>query len=121
MNRFIIVDGLPYLYAAGKAYTVRWDEAGFTVGEEVEMTSFPSVTYSELSILAKCADSLDSIGASREEQEDMTLAEPETNEIDPLEDMTLAELKAYAKERGIALNGARSKASIILIIKEQAV
>lgn len=61
MNRFIIVDGLPYLYADGKAYAVRWDEKGFTVGAEVKMASVPEVTYSELSIMAKCAGNLDSI------------------------------------------------------------
>lgn len=65
MNRFIIVDGLPYLYANGKAYAVRWDEKGFTVGAEAKMTSVPSVTYSELSIKAKCAGNLDSIGAEK--------------------------------------------------------
>ena len=65
MNRFIIVDGLPYLYANGKAYAVRWDEKGFTVGAEVEMASVPSVTYPELSIKAKCAGHLDSIGVEK--------------------------------------------------------
>ena len=64
MNRFIIVDGLPYLYADNKAYAVRWDDAGFTVGAEVKMASVPDVTYSELSILAKCQDRLDSIKAA---------------------------------------------------------
>ena len=62
MNRFIIVDGLPYLYADGKAFAVRWDEKGFTVGAEVELASVPEVTYSELSIMGKCAGHLDSIG-----------------------------------------------------------
>lgn len=65
MNRFIIVDGLPFLYAKGKAYAVRWNEDGFTVGAEVKLTSVPSVTYSETSIKAKCAGNLDSIGAER--------------------------------------------------------
>lgn len=63
MNRFIIVDGLPYLYADGKVYAVRWDSKGFTVGAEVKMKSVPVVTYNELSIKAKCANNLDSIGA----------------------------------------------------------
>lgn len=63
MNRFIIMDGLPYLFADGKAYAVRWDEKGFTVGSEVEMTSEPGEIFSELSIKAQCADNLDSIGA----------------------------------------------------------
>jgi hypothetical protein len=65
MNRFIIVNGLPYLYAAGKAYAVRWDEAGFTVGAEVKIDSDPARTYTELSILAQCANCLDSIGAAK--------------------------------------------------------
>ena len=64
MNRFVIVDGLPYLYADGKTYAVRWDEKGFTVGTEVELTSVPAVTFSELSIKAKCGH-LDSIGADK--------------------------------------------------------
>lgn len=65
MNRFIIVDGLPYLYANGKTYAVRWDEKGFTVGAEVAISSVPTVTYSELSVKAKCSGNLDSIGAER--------------------------------------------------------
>ena len=69
MNRFIIVDGLPYLYANGKAYAVRWDEAGFTVGAEVELKSAPAAIYNERSIKAKCAACLDSIGADQEEPE----------------------------------------------------
>lgn len=64
MNRFIIVDGLPYLYADNKAYAVRWDDEGFTVGAEAILTSVPDVTYSELSILAKCQGRLDSIKAT---------------------------------------------------------
>lgn len=63
MNRFVIVDGLPYLYADGKTYAVRWDEKGFTVGAEVKLASVPAVTYSELSIKGKCYGHLDSIGA----------------------------------------------------------
>lgn len=65
--RFIIIDSLPYLYANGKAYAVRWDDIGFTVGAEVELTSVPSVTYSELSIKAKCPV-LDSIGVAVEDK-----------------------------------------------------
>lgn len=62
MNRFVIVDGLPFLLAHGKTYAVRWDEKGFTVGAEVKLASVPAVTFSEISILAKCAGKLDSIG-----------------------------------------------------------
>lgn len=66
MNRFVIVDGLPYLFAAGKTYAVRWDEKGFTVGAEVKMASVPTVLYPEASIMAKCAGHLDSIGQPEE-------------------------------------------------------
>lgn len=62
MNRFVIVDGLPYLVFNEKTYAVRWDEEGFTVGAEVKLASVPDIHYSEVSILAKCAGSLDSIG-----------------------------------------------------------
>lgn len=67
MNRFIIENGLPYLYADGKAYAVRWDSAGFTVGAEVKLKSVPARTHSELAIMAKCAN-LDSIGAAEEQE-----------------------------------------------------
>lgn len=106
MNKFVIVDGLPYLYFNGKAYAVRWDEKGFTVGAEVELVSVPSVTYSELSIKAKCAGHLDSIGEQVPEA-------PENG----IEEMTLPELKEYAKARNIDLNGARTKDAIIEAIK----
>ena len=74
MNRFIIVDGLPYLYAGGKAYAVRWDNDGFTVGAEVKTTSAPRRVYSELSVMAQCAGNLDSIGATAKTEPD---AEPD--------------------------------------------
>lgn len=64
MNRFVIVDGLPYLLTGGKTYAVRWDENGFTIGTEVKCASVPDVTFSEVSILAKCTV-LDSIGAAK--------------------------------------------------------
>lgn len=125
MNRFIIVDGLPYLYADGKAYAVRWDEEGFTVGAEVELASVPAVTYSELSVVAKCAY-LDSIGAAEQdgqpeggEQNEQAEqdGQPEGGETDPLEAMTVAELKAYAEENGIDIGKAAKKAAIIEAIK----
>lgn len=125
MNKFVIVNGLPYLYADGKTYAVRWDEKGFTVGAEVELTSVPSVTYSEISIKAKCAGHLDSIGEAEitpdepegsTDDESVTPDEPEQQEKD-LEEMTLAELKDYAKEHDIALNGARTKDAIIEAIR----
>lgn len=69
MNEFIIHDGKPYLYHNGKTFGVRWDEHGFTVGNEVKLTGFSTRTYSEVSVKAKC-ECLDSI----------TEPEPETEE-----------------------------------------
>ena len=65
MNRFIIVDGLPYLFANNSAFAVRWDEEGFTVGNEVDLTVVPYPLYSENEIMAKCTV-LDSIGAAEQ-------------------------------------------------------
>ncbi len=62
MNRFIIHNGLPYLYDKGNVYAVRWDEKGFTVGKKVKLKlPAEAITYSEISIKAKCKN-LDSIG-----------------------------------------------------------
>lgn len=61
MNRFVIVDGLPFLLAGGKTYAVRWDDKGFTVGAEVELASVPKVTHSDIAVKAQCAGRLDSI------------------------------------------------------------
>lgn len=99
MNKFIIVQGLPFLYANGKAYAVRWDSEGFTVGAEVKLTKAPEVTYSELSVKAKCAV-LDSIKAADEKKV-------------ALDEMKLEELKDFAEEKGIKLGSARTKAEII--------
>ena len=63
MNRFVIVDGLPYLYADGCTFAVRWDDKGFSVGDEVQVASSPCPLYGENEIKAKCA-TLDSIGAT---------------------------------------------------------
>jgi hypothetical protein len=65
MNRFVIVDGLPFLLANDKTFAVRWDDEGFTVGAEVELASVPAVTHSEVAVKAKCA-TLDSIGVAAE-------------------------------------------------------
>ena len=139
MNRFIIVDGLPYLFDKGKAFAVRWDEKGFTVGAEVELTEAPSAVFNEISILAKCAGNLDSIQeaeepaeevgaeeqaeqteeteteteAAEEPAEEVGAEEAEAEDEADLDEMTLEELKGYAKEHGISLNGARTKAAII--------
>ena len=138
MNRFIIINGLPYLYANGKAYSCRFDEKGFTLGAEVELTSVPNRTFSELSIKAKCAGHLDSIGEqvdSDEEQPETPVQEsvPEAEDVEqktpgadeeqpetPVQDfesMKLEALKKYASDKGIALNGARTKPAIIDAIK----
>lgn len=62
MNRFLIIDGLPYLYANNKAFAVRWDDKGFTIGDEIKLTVIPYPLYSEFEIKAKC-NVLDSIGS----------------------------------------------------------
>lgn len=115
MNRFVIVDNLPFLLANGKTYAVRWDENGFTVGAEVNLASVPAVTYSELSIKAKCAGHLDSIAAQQEPDKQQ---EPEQQqEPDILDGMTAAELKEFAKQNGIDLGEAKKKAEILEAIK----
>ena len=119
MNKFIIVGGLPYLLANGKVFSVRWDESGFTVGAEVELDSAPDRTYSEISIKAKCAGNLDSIGKaeSNQEVEADQESEAESNQEVDLAEMTLAELKAYAKAHEISFGSARTKDAIIEAIR----
>ena len=75
MNRFIIVDGLPYLFAEGKAFCVRWNADGFTVGAEFKLKTAPTIVYNEMSVKAKCANNLDSIGAEPKRK-----AKPEAEE-----------------------------------------
>lgn len=104
-NRFIIHEGLPYLVAEGKAFCCRFDDEGFTVGDAVDI-SIPDVTLHELSIKAKCS-CLDSIGKDNGNKASK-----------PFDEMKLAELKAYAKERHIALGSARTKDEIIDAITE---
>lgn len=123
MNRFVIVDGLPFLLANGKTYAVRWDEKGFTVGAEVELASVPSVTHSELAIKAKCAGRLDSISVFEpEQQEQEGQEEPEQQEqaVD-IDGMTVAELKEYAESNGIDLGESKKKAEILEAIKNAVV
>ena len=97
MNRFIIVDGLPYLYAAGKAYAVRWDSAGFTVGAEIELKTAPDRIYNELSIKAQCAGNLDSIGAAVEKEDPEP--EPEPEQEPEKEEMPEPEPEPAAKKK----------------------
>ena len=82
MQEFIIIDGLPYLYADGKAYAVRWDDEGFTLGEIFREDISPSdfIMLSELSIKAKCQGRLDSIGKPTEPEEPEESTEPEAVE-----------------------------------------
>lgn len=63
MNRFVIVNGLPYLYAEGCAFAVRWDDKGFTVGEKADVAFSPYPLLAEKEVMAKCTV-LDSIGAT---------------------------------------------------------
>lgn len=109
MNRFVIVDGLPFLLDRGKTFAVRFDEMGFTVGAEVKLASVPTVTYCDISIKAKCAGHLDSIGQQEEE--------PEQPQEEPLDEMKVPELKAYAETHGIDLGEAKKKAEILAAIK----
>lgn len=61
MNRYVIVDGLPYLLHDGKTYAVKWDENGYTVGAAVKLPAVPDVLHTERAVLAKCAGHLNSI------------------------------------------------------------
>lgn len=115
MNRFVIVDGLPYLLAHGKTYSVRWEEKTFTVGAEVELASVPARTFSELSVRAKCAGHLDSILAPGATQDKAEIEEPEQEK--ELDEMTVAELKAVAEQQGIDLGNAKKKADILKAIR----
>lgn len=130
MNRFVIVDGLPYLLANGKTYSVRWDENGFTVGAEVELTSVPTRTYSQLSVLAKCAGHLDSISAPEATQEkaDQVNQQETTEDTEPVQDeqpgepsaldkMSVKELRVYADTFNIDIDGLTKKAHILKAIK----
>ena len=120
MNKFIIVDGLPFLLAHGKAFAVRLNEVGFTVGAEVELASVPAVTYSEVSIRGKCAGRLDSISAYKPEQQQETEGqkEPEQQQEQPdFDGMTVPALKEYAEAHNIDLGTAKKKAEIIEAIK----
>ena len=147
MNRFVIVDGLPYLLANGKTYAVRWDIEGFTVGMEVNLASIPTTTHGELGIFAKCAACLDSISAHamdneqqgaedleqenhepeqqgaedlEQENHEPELPERETEEQkepDILDGMTAAQLKEFAADNGIDLGNAKKKADILAVIK----
>lgn len=129
MNRFVIVDGLPYLLANGITYSVKWDDNGFTVGAAVELAAVPARTYSELSVRAKCAGHLDSItqpGATQEtadqereeKQESAETTEPAPKrEKTALDRMTVRELMVYADTFGIDISGLTRKADILSVIK----
>lgn len=85
MQEFIIIDGLPYLYADGKAYAVRWDDEGFTMGGVFREDIPPGdvIILSELSVKAKCQGRLDSIGSATQPEN-----ETETEESAELENET---------------------------------
>lgn len=61
MNRYVIVDGFPYLFKDGKTYAVKWDDNGYTVGAAIKLPDVPNVLHTERAILAKCANHLNSI------------------------------------------------------------
>lgn len=148
MNKYVIVEGKPYLFADGRAYSVRRNSEGLKVGKAVELPSIPTRTYSELSINAKFPDGFDTIGEEVTEDEeeafeavtetaiagtvgvsanedDIVIARDGKDLVIPDEaaifepgEMTVAELREYAKEQGIELNGARTKAEIVTAINE---
>lgn len=69
MSKYVIVNGLPYLYAEnGKTYKVRQDEKGLTIGDEVKFDKMPKKTYTDLSIKAKYHGKFDSIAEATEAQ-----------------------------------------------------
>ena len=78
MYSFVVVDGFPFLLSDGKFFKVRWDETGFTIGEEVKLKKIPSVTYNEHSIKTKCTV-MNSIDPEKEEPEK---EEPEQDQIE---------------------------------------
>ncbi len=117
MNKFIIVDGLPFLLAHGKTFAVRLNEVGFTVGPEVELASVPAETYFEVSIKAKCGQCMDSISVHQEQQQEREEQEQQQEREDFLSEMTVAEMKDYARENGIDLGEAKKKAEILEVIK----
>lgn len=72
MQEFIIIDGLPYLLHGDKAYSVRWDKTGFSVGgvfrDGISPTDYP--VMQERAVIAKCQGRLDSIGTDTAVAED---------------------------------------------------
>lgn len=117
MLEFIIIDGLPYLYCEGKAYKVRWDDEGFTVGG-VFREDIPPYTFthlSEVSVKAKCHGHLDSIGTISEKE--TVKPEPEQTETVDLDSMKVNDLKEYAEQNGIELSEGMKKADILAAIK----
>lgn len=113
MLRFIIFDNLPYLTVEGKAFKVRWNDKGFTVGDEIKIDSIPAVTFSELEIKAKCT-CLDSIAsmAKKASNKPSDKRKPK-GDTKPFNEMKIAEIKEYALERGIELGTAKTKADMI--------
>jgi len=81
MNRFVIVDDLPYLFAGGKTYAVRWDAEGFTVGTEVKLAFVPTITHGEIAVKAQCPI-LDSIGEKKKAGRKKTAKAVDENDSD---------------------------------------
>lgn len=144
MNKYVLVDGKPYLFADGRAYGVRKNKDGFTVGKAVELPEIPTRTYSELSINAKFQNGYDTIEDTDDTPEEAEAFEavseealdeamgltadaddivivrdgkdivvPDEGPVFEPDGMTVAELREYAKDHGIELNGARVRAEII--------
>ena len=105
MYSFVVVDGFPFLLSDGKFFKVRWDETGFTIGEEVKLKKIPSVTYNEHSIKTKCTvmNSIDpekDIDPEKEEPEkDQTEQNAEEPEQDVIEDVVEGDEKPKRRTR----------------------
>lgn len=98
MNRFVIIDGLPYLLSHGNIFTVCLNKIGFTVGEKVKTPKIPTVTYSELSVRAKCVV-LSSIPAEVElDEQEIEQVESEEAEEQPKQKTTRSRRRAVKKE-----------------------
>ena len=99
MYSFVVVDGFPFLLSDGKFFKVRWDETGFTIGEEVKLKKIPSVTYNEHSIKTKCTV-MNSIDPEKEEPEqDQTEQNAEEPEQDVIEDVVEGDEKPKRRTR----------------------
>lgn len=98
MNRFVIIDGLPYLLSHGSIFTVCLNKIGFTVGEKVKTPKIPTVTYSELSVRAKCVVLSSILAEVEPDEQEIEQAESEEVEEQPKKKTTRSRRRAVKKE-----------------------